>query len=431
MASQNFPTRMEELSLNDPSLNPSLYANIRTIRKSALSIPHRLNSILADAEFAKQVSDVCDLPLVANERCGSWYINPAHKAGSAYFKSTDGHHGQWSFSLRRLNMQLLPLLGRYGGAVVVDSTRRGKNLPDAFSKTVPIWVAVINRTLFPELSATHRLQVPPAPSELGRSEVSQIEARLGEFAQSFCGLGLDLPKLRNELKLPIALSWVVNGCFDADSQEQSSTASLTAPSDTCRQLVLCSASRRVHGAEASEGGYIQGAGDDSEAWSCGLTPQIFWKHRDQLMRSPEDDLPEIIEELLNGEEEGRGSPAQGTHVGATRNLHICQGPVHDLAAFDLVINCNGSSVANSTKVTDLDCRSGKLGSKDLREKLPVLGDIVRRQLLKDCQSQILVTCATGTDLSVGVAASLLCLFYHDDGAFFSVPDDCLRLIHSP
>ena len=214
---------------------------------------------------------------------------------------------------------------------------------------------------------------------------------------------------------------MINGCFDVDNQEQSSTASLTAPSDTRCQLVLCSASRRVHGAEASEGGYIQGAGDDSEAWSCGLTPQLFWEHRDQLMSSPEDDLPEIIEELLNGEKEGKGSPAQGTHVGATRNLHICQGPVHDLGAFDLVINCNGSSVANSTKVTDLDCRSGKLGSKDLREKLPVLGDIVRRQLLKDCQSQILVTCATGTDLSVGVAASLLCLFYHDNGAFLLRP----------
>ncbi|KAK5459442.1 tRNA A64-2'-O-ribosylphosphate transferase [Exophiala xenobiotica] len=415
MASKNFPTRMEELSLNDSSLNPSLYASIRKIRKSALSLPHRFHSILADAEFAKQVSNLHELPLVANERCGSWYINPAHKAGSAYFKSTDGHHGQWSFSLRRLNLQLLPLLGRYGGAVVVDSTRRGKNLPDAFSKTVPIWVAVINRTLFPELSATHRLQAPPAPCELGRSEVSQIDARLEEFAQSFRGLGLDLPKLRDELKLPIGLSWVINGYFDAESQEQSSTESLIAPSHMCRQLVLCSASHRVYGAEGSEAGYIQGAGDDSEAWSCGLTPELFWKHRDQLMTSPEDDLPEIIEELLNGEKGGRGTPTQGTHIDATRNLHIAPEPVHDLAAFDLVINCNGSSVASSTKVTNLDCRSGKIGSKDLREKLPGVVPIVRRHLLKDRQSQILVTCATGTDLSVGVAVSLLCLFYQDNG----------------
>ena len=44
-----------------------------------------------------------------------------------YFKSTDGHHGQWAFSLRRLNLQLLKVLGEYGGAVVVDSTRRGKS----------------------------------------------------------------------------------------------------------------------------------------------------------------------------------------------------------------------------------------------------------------------------------------------------------------
>jgi len=35
--------------------------------------------------------------------------------GSAYFKSTDGHTGEWSFSLRRLNLQLFEVIGAYGG----------------------------------------------------------------------------------------------------------------------------------------------------------------------------------------------------------------------------------------------------------------------------------------------------------------------------
>lgn len=32
-------------------------------------------------------------------------------------------------------------------SVIVDSTRQGKRFPDAFSKTVPIWSAVINRVI--------------------------------------------------------------------------------------------------------------------------------------------------------------------------------------------------------------------------------------------------------------------------------------------
>jgi tRNA A64-2'-O-ribosylphosphate transferase len=54
---------------------------------------------------------------VANERCGSWYIPPDTKSGSAYFKSTDGHTGQWDFSFRRLNLQILPLAREHGGYV--------------------------------------------------------------------------------------------------------------------------------------------------------------------------------------------------------------------------------------------------------------------------------------------------------------------------
>jgi tRNA A64-2'-O-ribosylphosphate transferase len=64
-----------------------------------------------------EVAEHYDLPLVANERCGSWYIPPASKVGSAYFKSTDGHTGQWDFSFRRLNLQLLPLVSEHRGLV--------------------------------------------------------------------------------------------------------------------------------------------------------------------------------------------------------------------------------------------------------------------------------------------------------------------------
>jgi tRNA A64-2'-O-ribosylphosphate transferase len=85
------------------------------LKRANLSITNRLRSICHDADFVGEVADALELPLVANERCGSWYIDPARKAGSAYFKSTDGHTGQWKFSLRRLNLHLLGLIGENDG----------------------------------------------------------------------------------------------------------------------------------------------------------------------------------------------------------------------------------------------------------------------------------------------------------------------------
>jgi hypothetical protein len=113
------------------------------IRRSDLSIPNRLRSVCEDAAFVADVAAALpDFPLVANERCGSWYVDPATKKASAYFKSTDGHTGQWKFSLRRLNLHLLGLIGEHGGWVfsflVQPSARNyASAIRNAQSSTVP------------------------------------------------------------------------------------------------------------------------------------------------------------------------------------------------------------------------------------------------------------------------------------------------------
>jgi hypothetical protein len=85
------------------------------------------------------------LPLLANLRCGVWYS--PHFDGSCYFKSTDGHTGNWSFSCTRLNIHVAQLAAKHGGCIIVDATRRGKRYPDSLSKTIPIWCCVVNRAL--------------------------------------------------------------------------------------------------------------------------------------------------------------------------------------------------------------------------------------------------------------------------------------------
>ena len=65
--------------------------------------------------------------------------------------------------------------------IIVDSTRRGKRMPDALSKTVPIWCTVINRLLFQERHDSHKLRIPP--EAVGASEHAQIESRINGFVE--------------------------------------------------------------------------------------------------------------------------------------------------------------------------------------------------------------------------------------------------------
>ena len=100
-----------------PTLSTNLSSTLAELRRSTLNISNRLRSVSEDSTFVCAVADAYGLPLIANERCGSWYIPPGRKAGSAYFKSTDGHNGRWAFSLRRLNFQILDTVGSNQGFV--------------------------------------------------------------------------------------------------------------------------------------------------------------------------------------------------------------------------------------------------------------------------------------------------------------------------
>ncbi|RHZ63876.1 initiator tRNA phosphoribosyl transferase family protein [Aspergillus thermomutatus] len=377
--SDAFPVSVS--SLHFPSAAQSVSQTLSSLRRSALSISNRLRSIESDAAFVAEVAEHYGLPLVANERCGSWYISPDIKAGSAYFKSTDGHTG----------------------AV----------MPDALSKTVPIWCAVMNRALFPSDAAYHAVQLPP--NYLGASEESQIEHRIDGFVKSLKDLKLDLDDLRQQLRKPIRVAWANRSYFHPTDLQKEPDYNL---------FVLCSASKRVHGAEISEGGYIQGAGDDSEGWAQGLTPPVFWANKATLLKTPEEALPELIEELVK-EHRGQDTGEQATLVVPTRNLYISQTNVrlNDSGLYDLVIDCNARPEASEgdPKRLNLGCRSSKLGSRDLRQELDKVRAFVSSQLASDPSQSLLVTCETGKDLSAGALLAIVCLFYNDDGAFTTSP----------
>lgn len=109
----DLPTCLDELVF--PTKVWRMSGVTSSIKLSKMSIKNRLTSIQEDAVYVQKVAEMQGLPLVANERCGSWYIPLEKKATSVYFKSTDGHYGQWKFSLRRLNLHMLDVIGQNDG----------------------------------------------------------------------------------------------------------------------------------------------------------------------------------------------------------------------------------------------------------------------------------------------------------------------------
>lgn len=117
------PAPLTESDIIFPATSGDTKSILSELNRSNLSITNRLRSIAQDSEFVTRVAATYQLPLIANERCGSWYIPTQVKAGSAYFKSTDGHFGQWSLSLRRLNLHILEITAKGHGYVDVHMIR--------------------------------------------------------------------------------------------------------------------------------------------------------------------------------------------------------------------------------------------------------------------------------------------------------------------
>lgn len=316
----------------------SAHALHRRLRRGERSLRNHLRSIVADARFVAGVRSLppaFELPLFANQRCGAWYAPDAD--GAAYFKSTDGHVGTWAFSSTRLNTHFAGAAAAAGGALLVDATKAGKRFPDALTRTVPLWAAVVNAVLGVDggvdpasSGAVHVC----APSWMPPSERAQVEARAAAFASA-------LPEgtraaitvhLRDRVSAPLVPGWLCpraptaaaaaasgstsrgtdgdGGGADVDYEfsvcdcvsRRRDISTGPAPLDVAAFLgggasdpggdcsdggrryipLLCVSASRVvpDGGDATSAHagwtYIQGAGDDAESWARGLSPSQLW-----------------------------------------------------------------------------------------------------------------------------------------------------------
>lgn len=281
-------------------------------------------------------------------------------------------------------------------------------MPDALSKTVPIWVFVLNQLLFPDLlKSSQRLSSPLYV--VSESEYAQISARLDGFVNDVRALGLDLESLPRKLRgKPMKVTW----------EKPGDTLPETPPRDEKRNLiVLCTASNETSLETSATSEYVQGAADDPESWSLGLDATQFWRNEDQLLEATEDELPTLIEGIVM-DSKANVAVRQPILIRPTGNIWIGNNAAAEepSRSFDLIISCTTQPVpALSEKMKEkyltLACPPGKLGSRQLRTQLSKLRDLI--QIKSD--DKVLVTCDTGRNLAVGTALALLCLFYDAEG----------------
>ncbi|OAA61117.1 tRNA a64-2 -o-ribosylphosphate transferase [Niveomyces insectorum RCEF 264] len=464
------------------------------LRRAHLSIGHRLRSIHHDAAFVAKVAAAYEgYPLVANERCGSWYLPPAlsSKAGSAYFKSTDGHTGQWKFSTRRLNLHLLPLLsssraeasaGGGGGCILVDSTRRGKPMPDALSKTVPLWCCVLNRVLFGGETddsgkgkpwhdedddedddgddgegtggPVHRLYTPPGV--VSASEHSQMLGPPPAWRHRHWPRGK-----------PLRPVWVTpDAPWPVVADDLAGRFS----------VVICCTASRVPGRSSTQGrdsdgdddyDYIQGAADDTENWAHGLTPALFWQHCAALLATPEAELPDRIASLVQQEKNTAAAPGNSADHPPFRATQITpylaagqwMGPLPPPSSTDADSDDDGVCqivFVRRTTLPDTWVRSptrlevglgkqDKVAGRSLRYALPKICTFVAAYLRGDDANndnnndnddddnnnnnnkRVRVLCETGRDIAVGTALALLCFCFDEAG----LPPPTTGSLHTP
>lgn len=138
------------------------------------------------------------------------------------------------------------------------------------------------------------------------------------------------------------------------------------------------------------------------------------------MNSSEEDAPDTIAKLLE-EESQNGTDSTVTLVKPTTSLYISPSQNVDLNNFDVVISCTPEPLSSTSlkearvrHYLPLKCQSGKLGSRHLRNELPLLQDFLS-SLPAASSPKLLVTCPTGKDLSVGTALAILCLHTNESG----------------
>lgn len=107
--------------------------------------------------------------------------------------------------------------------------------------------------------------------------------------------------------------------------------------------------------------------DSHEAWSRGLTPSVFWRHADEILAVPREEIDQVIEQILAEEDAPTASSASSPTRIRQTGLYLrfavpSNAPApSDLFAISISTSKTPSPTADSTQPCHLCAKPGKAG----------------------------------------------------------------------
>jgi len=415
-------------------------------KKLAKRARHRLMSIHHDVEsFVRPtLAALPNIPVFANERCGSWYAyHFVQNNASCYFKSTDGHTGTWNFSLKRLNLNIVRSACEDGGCVILDASA-SKQLPDSFSRTIPIWATVLNR-----ITVRYRaeLGIEPMHSEdwdrelylpdfVPNEEGDQIRRLLDDRVETLHSSNaiVDPYWLVSTLTKPLRPFWITPQHLEATT-----TAASFFGSEDCFPLICINCSQfnpNDVNTDEHEFVYTPGAADDHESWARHLRPRLFWDNIDQILtRADNADATDLAidsvvqQELHVNETFSVTELDEGTklfdnigNTGIAIGTRRAGRPPDCWKNFDAILNVTDleypdmfdkynsleSDARGSGFYLQMPVKEGKRDRSELERWMAVGTAFVFRHAQQ--KRRILIHCAQGKDRSVAMGMCIVSLF---------------------
>ncbi|XP_020215947.1 uncharacterized protein C3F10.06c isoform X1 [Cajanus cajan] len=442
----------------------SIYKAARSIKRRDNSLYNALRSIYEDSIFVSEISELWpQLPLLGNLRCGLWYSRRFHT--TCYFKSTDGHTNNCSFTTARLNLHVAQLAGQKGGCIIVDSTRRGKRFPDSMSKTIPIWTCVFNRAIrdFRDSNGCHESALDWDCSLhlslwVSQTERASIEERLEEWTLLLKASGADIASLAACLRKPLRPLWISQKTVIWLNEVPHHESWDFTP------IILVSASSSVGISQhrtTSEfsWNYIPGAGDDEESWARGLSPGLFWKHVYDLINSGPDVCNQKVADMVEKSRVSRAYRGENVPQVTVKSLksaslsheessvtydasnvvidnessedfgiswlgstNLAVGTAQaaaDATDVDCILNCDKESISVCLPSDDsylhLPMVTSKFDRFCLLNNLPKAVSFAKFNLSRG--KRLLVCCNNGEDISVCVCLAILMSLFDEKGTF--------------
>lgn len=247
---------------------------------------------------------------------------------------------------------------------------------------------------------------------MSQSIHAQISALIPSFVTSLSDLQISLPV--GTLSKPLRPFWVTQ-----DSHSKGDEADHQVIFEDYTPVICCTSSRRVVGSEMDEGGYIQGAGDDTENWAHGLVPVVFWSNVEALLSAAEADLPDTISKLVDEHE--ANCPSSTTFVSLTPHLSVgtlSQASAADSSACYILLTTQTSPkdtwVKSATRM-EVGVGKHKTASRNIRLALGDICNFAANYLRRNPSGQCIVCCESGKDLSIATSLAISCFVFDDNG----------------